>query len=118
MLINATQLNALVVDLGAATPRMREQAARQTAQSALDIEASGKGFAPVRTGNLRRSIHTEIGDGGLSAEVGTDVEYSAYVEYGTSRMAPQPYMRPAFEQHAPAYVEGMARIAGESVLGG
>ena len=27
--------------------------------------------------------------------VGTDVEYAVYVEYGTSRMAAQPYMRPA-----------------------
>lgn len=27
--------------------------------------------------------------------VGTDVEYAVYVEFGTSRMAAQPYMRPA-----------------------
>lgn len=117
MLIDATQLNALVVDLGAATPRMREQAARLTVQTALDIEGSGKEFAPIRTGNLMRSIHTEIGDGGLSAEIGTDVEYAPFVEYGTSRMAPQPYMRPAFDRHAPEYVAGMQNIAGDSVLG-
>lgn len=117
MLIDSTQLNALTVDLGAATPRMREQAAKQTIQSALDIEGSAKGFAPVRTGTLWRSIHTEISSGGMHAEIGTDVEYSAYVEYGTSRMAPQPYMRPAFDRHAPEYVTGMASIAGDSVLG-
>lgn len=118
MLVDATQLNALVVDIGAATPRMREQAGRLTTQTALDMEATGKGLAPVRTGNLRRSIHTELGQDGLSAEVGTDLEYAPYVEYGTSRMAPQAYMRPAFERHAPEYVAGMQGIVGDSVLGG
>ena len=29
--------------------------------------------------------------------VGTSVEYSVYVEFGTSRMAAQPYLRPAVE---------------------
>lgn len=29
--------------------------------------------------------------------VGTNVEYSVYVEFGTSRMAAQPYLRPAVE---------------------
>lgn len=29
--------------------------------------------------------------------VGTDVEYSIYVEFGTSNMRAQPYMRPAVE---------------------
>lgn len=29
--------------------------------------------------------------------VGTDVEYSVYVEFGTSRMSAQPYLRPAIE---------------------
>jgi hypothetical protein len=30
--------------------------------------------------------------------VGTDVEYSIYVEFGTSKMAAQPYLRPAIEE--------------------
>lgn len=31
-------------------------------------------------------------------EVGSDVEYSIYVEYGTSKMQAQPYLRPAVNQ--------------------
>lgn len=30
--------------------------------------------------------------------VGSDVEYAAYVEFGTSKMAAQPYLRPALEE--------------------
>jgi hypothetical protein len=35
-------------------------------------------------------------DGGsVTYTVGTNVEYASYVEYGTYRMAAQPYLRPA-----------------------
>jgi len=37
-------------------------------------------------------------DGPVTYVVGTPVEYSVYVEFGTSRMAAQPYLRPAVEQ--------------------
>lgn len=33
--------------------------------------------------------------GSVTYTVGTNVEYALYVEYGTSRMAAQPYLRPA-----------------------
>lgn len=118
MLVDASQLNALAIDLGAAGVRVANEAAKLTQQTALDIEGTAKGFAPVRTGNLRRSIHHEMRQGGLEAEIGTDVEYAAFVEFGTSRMAPQAYMGPAFDRHVPEYLEGLSRITGESVLSG
>lgn len=122
MIVDASQLNVLVVDLQASTGRVGAEAAKLVRQTALDIEGSAKEFAPVRTGTLWRSIHHEIqGDGrfaSMSAEIGTDVEYAPFVEYGTSRMAPQPYMRPAFDRHTPEYIAGMQHIAGDSVLGG
>lgn len=34
----------------------------------------------------------------VSYSVGTNVSYSIHVEYGTSEMAAQPYLRPAAEQ--------------------
>lgn len=34
----------------------------------------------------------------VTYSVGSNVEYSIHVEYGTSRMAAQPYLRPAAEQ--------------------
>ena len=61
----------------------------------------------VRTGNLRNSITGQKAhDGGDTVViVGTNVEYAAYVELGTYKMAPRPYLRPAVERHASQYRE-------------
>lgn len=37
-------------------------------------------------------------DGDATWQVGTDVEYAVYVEYGTKHMEAQPYLRPALNQ--------------------
>lgn len=63
--------------------------------TAYKIEADAKLLAPVDTGHLRMSINTEISNTGLSAEIGTNVDYSVYVEFGTRYMHPQPFMIPA-----------------------
>lgn len=56
----------------------------------------------VDTGNLRRSI--EHGDNGVNeAYVGTDVEYGKYVEYGTSKMVPRPFLKQAVNNHTAEY---------------
>jgi HK97 gp10 family phage protein len=52
-------------------------------------------IVPVDTGALQDSIE-EWGSGDVWY-VHADTEYAGNVEYGTSRMAAQPYMRPAAE---------------------
>ncbi len=44
-------------------------------------------------GDLQRSIAYEMGPDRLSAKVGTNLDYGAYLELGTSRMAPRPFLR-------------------------
>ena len=62
----------------------------------LLIESDAKGYSPVRTGNNRRSIHSDVVDGGsvISAKIGPSTDYGIYLEFGTRRMAPRPFMRP------------------------
>lgn len=58
-----------------------------------------KGFAPVDTGDLQRSLTTQYGkwEGGIWGEVYTDVEYALYQEYGTVNHEATPFLRPALE---------------------
>lgn len=67
----------------------------------LVAEGYAKERCPVDTGRLRNSIsHTSDGE---AAYIGTNVEYAPYVELGTSRMGPRPYLAPAAEEHGAEY---------------
>ena len=67
---------------------------------------------PVDTGRLRASInHAQQGKD--TEVIGTNVEYAAYVEFGTSKMAAQPYLKPAAMDHSAEY-----RAIAESCLRG
>ena len=79
----------------------------EVAKAAHEIEAQAKVNAPVRTGTLRRSIHTVIEQGGQRAVIGPSVEYGFYVEYGSRGRAPQPFMRPAAEAVLPRFATGV-----------
>jgi len=65
-----------------------------------DIEKEAKRIVPVRTGFLRSSIYHKK-TGKLTLEVGASAPYAIYVEYGTSRMSPKPYLRPAIMKYFP-----------------
>lgn len=74
------------------------------ALEAIGLKAEGyaKRMAPVDTGRLRNSItHTVNED---VAVIGTNVEYAAYVEMGTSKTKAQPYLRPAVQNHQDEYI--------------
>lgn len=81
--------------------------ARQVIQKGVqDIKRDAQLGAPVDTGYLRSSItyETRVLSTSVVGEVGPTASYGAFVEYGTSRSGPQPYMGPAFAKHAP-YIE-------------
>lgn len=77
--------------------------AKERALEAIGLQAEGyaKMLAPVDTGRLRNSISHTTND--EAAYIGTNVEYAAYQELGTSKMAAQPYLRPAVENHVDEY---------------
>lgn len=75
--------------------------ARALERIGLQAEGYAKDLCPVDTGNLRNSI-THTSDG-KAAYIGTNVEYGKYVELGTVKMAAQPYLRPAAEDHRETY---------------
>lgn len=107
------ELQVLKVDLEDSGVTAEEKAGAAVEKTAADIEADGKVFAPVDTGHLVGSISSDVD--GLSAEVGPTAEYGAYVEDGTSRAAPQPYMGPAADRRFPQFEDAIAQI-GEDIL--
>lgn len=58
----------------------------------------GKRLAPVETGALRDSIHVEDNPDGEGQRVVVTVDYWPFVEFGTSIMAAQPYLRPIIDE--------------------
>lgn len=68
---------------------------------ALQAEGYVAELAPVDTGRLRASITHDTDED--SAYIGTNVEYAAYVEYGTSKTKEQPFLRPGIENHMDEY---------------
>lgn len=69
----------------------------------LVAEGYAKKACPVDTGRLRNSITHQVRPSEKSVYIGTNVEYAPYVELGTSRMKPQPFLRPAAADHENTY---------------
>ena len=81
------------------------EAALATALEEIGLTAEGyaKRACPVDTGRLRNSITHIVDEAGKCAIIGTNVEYAPYVELGTRHQKPQPYLKPAAEDHASTY---------------
>lgn len=54
----------------------------------------------VDTGNLKNSIANQVVQDEDAVYVGTNVEYAVYVHEGTVRMAPNRFLKNAFERNA------------------
>ena len=75
------------------------------ALEAIGIQAEGDvaELAPVDTGRLRDSITHEVDESEEAVYVGTNVEYAAYQEYGTSKMKPHPFLKPGIMNNLETY---------------
>lgn len=69
----------------------------------LVAEGYAKRACPVDTGRLRNSITHIVDEGTRHVIIGTNVEYAAYVELGTRRQKPQPFLKPAANDHYSTY---------------
>ncbi len=112
--IDSREVSRLAVELSAAAQRVGADVAAVVRRSALQVERYAKGLAPVDTGALRGSITTSFeGDGrsrSMTAEIGPEVNYGRFVEAGTSRQAPQPYMGPALDRVAPGFEAALEKL--------
>ena len=74
---------------------LNEKLIRCLAESGQVVSDEAKNNCPVRTGALRDSIAASVETDTLTAIIGSDLDYAIYVELGTRKQAPQPYLRQA-----------------------
>lgn len=74
------------------------------------MQKSAQRYAPVDTGNLKRSINMSILENGLTGQVRAEADYSPYVEWGTRYMSAQPFMRPAFHEQEKKFISDLKRL--------
>ena len=94
-------LEVVVDNTGIASEGIKDAILVALEKIGLLAEGYAQMKCPVDTGTLRGSITHEVA--GDSVYVGTNIEYAPYVELGTVRQAPQPYLRPAAQEHGPQY---------------
>jgi HK97 gp10 family phage protein len=69
-------------------------------------------LVPVRTGNLLKSIQAGeviIENEDVRAEVRAEAEYASFVELGTSRQRPKPFLTPALLKNESTFVRAMQK---------
>lgn len=94
--------------------KVEQDVERHVAQTGYKVEANAKRLVPVDTGHLRRSIQTELEKvlkKSYTATIGTNVEYAQFVEFGTRRTQPKPYLIPSFDKYKQVFIDGLKEIA-------
>jgi HK97 gp10 family phage protein len=87
------QLDQLAGDIGKSGVKVAAVMRHGVATTATRVESQARAAVPVDTGTLRNSITVQVS--GLSALVEARAPYASFVEYGTVRRPPQPFMVPA-----------------------
>jgi HK97 gp10 family phage protein len=76
-------------------------------QAKINVSQSPPSHPQVQTGRLRSSITHVVGDG--EVEIGSNVYYSKYLEFGTpnGRQPPYPFLFPAVEERRKEIIEAL-----------
>ena len=93
---------------------MTEQAI-QTAlrKAAFETQADAQmpGHVPVKTGNLKGSIHANLENlSRLESSCDVGAEYAGYVEFGTHKMPARPYLIPAGDKAGAGFAKTVAAL--------
>lgn len=121
MPIDASQIFTFAEKLTGSKGRVGKDVSDAVRKSAKTVEQSAKSAAPFLTGALRESIHTTITGSGsvgsIEAHVVADSPHAVFVENGTARMAPEPFMAPAVDGIESQFYADLEAAAAKSLSG-
>jgi HK97 gp10 family phage protein len=106
--VDTSEVEALAADLNAAGPKVAKLSSAEMTEVAKGVESAAKAAAPVDSGDLRASIHT-IG-GADWRRIQTGVRYATFVEFGTWKDAPQPYLWPQARRAQTELFDALAKL--------
>lgn len=103
-----------------AWPAARRALRKGMRKGANVIREEARAKARVKTGNLRKSIRTrerseEAGNMRFAVEIPRRAFYGRFLEYGTSKMAAKPFLRPAAEGKTEEAVTAMRDALAEAI---
>jgi HK97 gp10 family phage protein len=83
-----------------------EELRNEVVRTVSNASPSSPGQPPgVVTGQLRNSVFADpvagVGSNRVTIEVGARAPYAGFLEFGTSKMAPRPFLRPAVARATP-----------------
>jgi len=85
--------------LEALDSNVKEYVQKGLAGIGFEISRTAKNLAPVKTGYLRSTIHSETR--GWTVSVGARAPYAFFVEFGTRHFAGRRFLTRALETHLP-----------------
>lgn len=101
MSVTIKGLSSLQAKLSKIDPLTKSAMERGVRRAGLKVEGDAKMVTPVDTGALRSSINTTSSStaNSATATVGSNLEYAAYVELGTSKSSAQPFLQPSLQKN-------------------
>lgn len=106
--IDVSELHELAGDLAGAAATVAVGASVAVRSSIDDIVDTARATVEVDSGQTRDSIGYELDAAGLEAEAGPTTWWAHFVEGGTVRLPPRPFMGPALDAHTPDFVDAIA----------
>lgn len=104
-------LGNLIIKMNTLETELKKEVEKEMNQALLPVKVEAISIAPFDTGALSRSItiRTEITDTAIIGKVGAYIHYAKYLEFGTSKMKAQPFLKPAFDTHKMEVAEDIKR---------
>ncbi len=117
--IDGREVLALQQAFDTADGRVTKAVVEAVRESGKAVADTARGLAPKRSGRMARSITSKVTTRAtdVTAEVGPTAFYGHFVEHGTSRMAPRPFLGPALDTESDAAAQRIADAAVKAMFG-